>query len=68
LTIPVINCTGERSFSVLKRNKNRLRSSLGKEMLDALGILSNKNYITASINFNEVIDAFAQKKAGQFFF
>jgi hypothetical protein len=51
----VTNCTGERSFSVLKRIKNRLRSSLSQEILDALGILSIENDITASINFDEVI-------------
>jgi hypothetical protein len=31
-------------------------------MLDALGILFIQNDITASINFDEVIDAFADKK------
>jgi hypothetical protein len=59
--MPVTNCTGEKSFSVLKRIKNRLRSSMSQEMLDALGILSNENYITANINFDEVIDAFEEK-------
>jgi hypothetical protein len=37
-------------------------------MLDVLEILSNKNYITASIIFDEVIDPFARKKGRQFFF
>jgi len=68
LTMPVTNSTGERSFTVLKIIKNRLRSSLGQEMLDALGILSIKNDITASINFDEIIDAFAEKKVKNFFF
>jgi hypothetical protein len=36
-------------------------------MLDAPGILSIESYITASINFDEVIDAFAEKKARRFF-
>ncbi|VVC45877.1 HAT, C-terminal dimerisation domain [Cinara cedri] len=46
MTMPVNNCTGERSFSVLKRIKNSLRSSLGQEMLDVLGILSIENDIS----------------------
>lgn len=37
-------------------------------MLYTLGILSVENDTTASINFNEVIDAFAEKKARIFFF
>jgi hypothetical protein len=44
------------------------RSSLGQEMLDFLGILSMKNYTTASINFDKVIDAFAEKRLDIFFF
>jgi hypothetical protein len=37
-------------------------------MLDALGILSVENEITASVNFDVVIDAFAEKKAGKIIF
>jgi hypothetical protein len=58
--MPVTNRTGERSFSV--RTKNRLRSSLGQVMLDSLGTLSIENDITAIIDFDKVIDAFAKKK------
>jgi hypothetical protein len=52
----------------LKRIKNRLRSSLGQDILDGLRILSIENYITASINFDGVIDAFAEKITGKHFF
>lgn len=38
--IPVSNATGERSFSVLKRIKNYLRSVLGQQKLQDLAILA----------------------------
>jgi hypothetical protein len=41
---------------------------LGREILDGLRILSIENYITARINFDEVIDAFAEKMTGKYFF
>jgi hypothetical protein len=53
--MPVTYCTDERSFSVLKKIKNRLRLSMGQEMMDALGMLSIQNKITASINFDKVV-------------
>jgi len=34
LTMPVTNCSSERSFSSLKRIKNRLRSTLSQENID----------------------------------
>jgi hypothetical protein len=61
------NCTGERSFSVPKRIKNKLMSSLGQAILDTLGILSIENNTNASINFDEVIDAFEKKRLNIFF-
>lgn len=63
LTMPITNCTSERSFSFLKRIKNRLRSSMGQENLDALGILSIESDVTASIDFDEIIDIFSKQKA-----
>lgn len=55
----VTNCIVKISFSVLDKIKNRLRSSLSQEMLDALGIFSIENDIT-EINFDKVIDTFAK--------
>lgn len=63
LTMPITNCTSERSFSFLKRIKNRLRSSMGQENLDALGILSIESDVTVSIDFDEIIDVFSKQKA-----
>ncbi|GLV38525.1 hypothetical protein CBL_05119 [Carabus blaptoides fortunei] len=39
LCIPATNCSGERSFSTLKRIKNYYRSTLGQEKLNSLAIL-----------------------------
>jgi DNA (cytosine-5)-methyltransferase 1 len=61
--MPVTNCSSERSFSSLKRIKNRLRSTLSQENIDALGILSIESDITANLNFDDVIDQFSKQKA-----
>lgn len=63
LTMPVTNCSSELSFSSLKRIKNRLRSTLSQENIDALGILSIESDITANLNFDDVIDQFSKQKA-----
>jgi DNA (cytosine-5)-methyltransferase 1 len=60
LTIPITICSSERSFSFLKRIKNRLRSSMSQEKLDALGILLIESDVTASIDFDEIIDVFSK--------
>uniref|UniRef100_A0A8C6WJK3 Zinc finger MYM-type protein 1 n=1 Tax=Neogobius melanostomus TaxID=47308 RepID=A0A8C6WJK3_9GOBI len=39
LTLPVSNCSGERSFSKLGLIKNKLRSSIGQEKLNHLTIM-----------------------------
>jgi len=43
LSTAVANCTGERSFSVLKRVKNYLRSTMSEERLNALALLNIEN-------------------------
>lgn len=63
LTLPISNCASERSFSVLKRIKNRLRSTVKQEKLAALSILSIESSITAELDFEDVINTFASKKA-----
>ena len=39
LTIPLSNASAERSFSILKRIKNYLRSTIGQTKLSALSLL-----------------------------
>jgi len=62
LTMPITNCSSERSFFSLKRIKNRLRSTLSQENIDALGILSIESDITANLSFDDVIDHFSKQK------
>jgi len=61
LTMLVTNCS--RSFSSLKGIKNRLRSTLNQEYIDALGILSIEIDTTANLNFDDVIGQFSKQKA-----
>ena len=57
------NCSGERSFSKLKRIKNELRSTMGQERVSKLSLMSIEHEILNALDFEELIDAFAAKKA-----
>jgi len=59
LSVMVTNCSGERSFSRLKRIKNELRVTMSQERLSALSILCIERDILRQTNFNELIDDFA---------
>jgi len=62
-TFPCSNATAERSFSVLKRVKNYLRSSLAKyEKLSTLSILCIENNILKEVEWESIIHNFATKK------
>lgn len=63
LSLMVTNCTGERSFSKLKYIKNDLRSTMSQERLNCLSVMSIENDVLNSINFQSVIDDFAERKA-----
>ena len=63
LTMPISNCSSERSFSVLKRIKNRLRSTVKQENLASLSLLSIESDLTSTLDFEDVINVFASKKA-----
>jgi len=63
LTILVTNCSGERSFSTLKRVKSTIRSSMGDDRLNNLSILCIENELTRKLDFKDVIATFAAKKA-----
>lgn len=62
LTIPISNCTGERSFSLMKRIKSPLRSYLLQEKLSHLSVLCLNSDITEKIDYNDLIDSFASNK------
>ena len=63
LTLPAANTTGERSFSVLKRVKNELRSTLCEDKLCNLSLLCIESDLTKDIDFQDVIDDFAKMKS-----
>jgi len=62
LTLMVTNCSGERSFSSLKRIKNELRSSMSQERLSALSILCIESDKLRQIDIDELLDDFAAIK------
>ena len=56
------NCSGERSFSRLKRINNELRSTMGQDHLSILSLMSIENDILRSLDFNDFIADFAMRK------
>ena len=63
LTIAVSIASCERSFSKLKLILSYLCSSMGQDRFSNLAFLSIERESLESINFDEVIDAFASVKA-----
>lgn len=63
LCLALTNSSGERSFSALKRIKSAFRSTLGQETLNNLSILNIELKFSAKINFDNIIQIFAEKKS-----
>lgn len=63
LTIPITVASGERSFSKLKLIKTYLRSTMSQDRLNSLALLSIERKIVESIDFKDIVKAFADKKA-----
>jgi hypothetical protein len=63
LTIPVTSASAERSFSKLKIIKNYLRNRISQEQLTGLSIISIEKAISDKINYDDIINEFAGKKA-----
>ena len=59
-TLPVTVAEAERSFSVLKGIKNYLRSTMCQMRLTSLAVESE---LAKQLDFNEIIETFANKKA-----
>uniref|UniRef100_H2YAG1 DUF4371 domain-containing protein n=1 Tax=Ciona savignyi TaxID=51511 RepID=H2YAG1_CIOSA len=59
LCLMISNCSGERSFSVLKRVKNHLRSSMSQQRLNSLALLCIENEILTNVDTRDVIKSFA---------
>ncbi|KAL4090085.1 hypothetical protein QTP88_024986 [Uroleucon formosanum] len=62
-TLPISNCSDERSFLALQRVKSYLRSTLSKEKLNSLAILNIENVLLESMSWDECIDQFAKQKS-----
>ena len=62
-TLPVTVASAKRSFSKLKIIKNFLRSTMGQERLNDLAMLSIEAELPKRIDFQDVINDFAVKKA-----
>ena len=63
LSLMVTNCSGERSFSKLKRIKNEQRTSLGQDKLNSLTLLSIEHEVMEEIKVGDIIKKFASLKA-----
>ena len=60
------NCSGERSFSQLKRIKDAKRSTMAQRRLSVLSLLCIESDLLNKVNFKELIDKFAVIKARKF--
>ena len=62
-TMPITIASRERSFSNLKLIKTYLRTTMNKDSLWALSLISIKSEIASNINLTEVIKKYAEAKA-----
>ena len=63
LSLPVTNCSGERSFSKLKHIKNEIGTTMGQERLSSLSILYIESDILRKLKFEDLIKVFSYQKA-----
>ena len=63
MTLPVTDASTERSFSKLNVIKNFMRSTMTQDRLNDLAVLSIESEVTRKIDFTDIIDMFAMKKA-----
>ena len=63
LTLPVSNCEGERSFSLLSRIKNELRTKMSQKRLKALSLMAIESDLTNALDFDDIVEDFARNRA-----
>ena len=56
VAIPISSCTAERSFSVLKRVKSRLRPTMIQDRLESLLLMSIEKNILSKLDIDVIID------------
>ena len=68
LTMPITVASGEKSFSKMKLIKTYLRSTFSQERLNSLSMYSIESEIAKAIDFENILNDFAYKKARKVFF
>ena len=63
VAIPVSVAEGERTFSKLNLIKTSLRSTMTEQRLSALTLLSCEHDLAKKVNYDNVIESFARRKA-----
>ena len=63
MVLMISNCSAERSFSKMKLIKNRLRTSMCNDRLFHLSLMSKEADILREINFEDLVNELARKKA-----
>ena len=63
LVLMSTNCTSERTFSKMKLIKNRLRATMTSERLSDLALLSIESDVLREIQFDDILNDFATRKA-----
>ena len=63
LSLVVTNCSGECSFSKLKRIKNELRSTMGQNRLHNLTLMTIEQELLCEIDISSIINKFAHAKS-----
>ena len=66
-SIPVSVAGGERSFSKLSLVKSCLRSTMLQERLSALVMLSAERELAKTLDYNNIINTFAEQKSRKAF-
>ncbi|XP_048031791.1 zinc finger MYM-type protein 1-like [Megalobrama amblycephala] len=62
LTLPIANCSGERSFYLLKRVKTYRRATVTEKKLNAFALLAIENGFTTALDFEDIIEDFTSSK------
>ncbi len=62
LTLPVSSATSERSFSVMRRIRNWLRSAMSQDRFSDLSILHIENDLTANVSGEKIVNIYANRK------
>ena len=65
LTIVVTAASCERSFSTLKGIKTYLRSTMTKDRLNHIAVLSNEKDISKTLDYTNIIDSFIAKNGNR---